>query len=147
VILATCAHECEVFFGRLVVPTSTPRTITTTADILERPFEPVALMSRFPDVSGVTLTNSTVRRWNRTAGAFEAAAGYLMPGGRWAFEAFEAGTFELRVDAAPAAAMPREFVTGVSEAVRHADGAPARRHRRGGRDGEPVGWNHALRRR
>ena len=56
-ILATCAHECEVFFGRLVVPTSTPRTITTTADILERPFEPVALMSRFPDVSGVTLTN------------------------------------------------------------------------------------------
>ena len=89
VILAECAHEAEVFLGRLVVPVAGGRTIETILQIDTALLDPISLTPRWPDPSGVVLTGSVVERW--ASGAWAPAPGSLRAGGRWEFDGFTPG--------------------------------------------------------
>ena len=69
-------------------------------------------MPRWPDVSGVVLTDSAAERWE--SGAWVSAPGSLRPAGRFALDDFRPGEYRLTVTATPDAAMPAPFVEGVS---------------------------------
>ena len=111
-ILAECAHEAETFLGRLVVPVAGGRTVETILQIDTAPLDPIALMPRWPDPSGVELTGSVVERWE--SGAWVSAAVSLRAAGRVVLEDFHPGDYRVTVTATPAAVMPTAFVEGVS---------------------------------
>ena len=109
-ILSECAEECETYLGRLVVPTA--RTVETILQIDSLPFDPLPVMPRWPDVSGVLLAGSVFERWDGQA--WVSAPGSLRPAGRFALDDFRPGDFRVSCTATPADPMPTAFVEGVS---------------------------------
>ena len=111
-ILAECAQEAEIFIGRLVVPVAGGRLIETIMQIDSLPLDPLPVLPRWPDVSGVVLTGSTFQRWQ--SGAWESAPGSLRPAGRFKLDGFTPGDYRIEVTATPPDTMPGAFVEGVS---------------------------------
>ena len=108
VILAECAAECEVYIGRLVIPVAGGRTVVTIAQLDTEPIDPIAILPRWPDLSGLALTDSSVERWE--SGAWVSAPRHLRAGGRVVLEDFRAGDYRLAATATPAVVMPTAFI-------------------------------------
>ena len=111
-ILGECAEECETYLGRLVVPVAGGRLIETVLQIDSQPLDPLPVMPRWPDVSGVLLTDSVFERWDGQA--WVSATGSLRPAGRFELDDFRPGDFRVACTATPADTMPTVFIEGCS---------------------------------
>ena len=67
---------------------------------------------QFPDVSGVTVSVVSVRRWDDETSAYVDATHKVLPGGR--IEVEEVGIYEVTADLTPGADVPDEAVEAVA---------------------------------
>ena len=110
-LLVACAVEVERYLGRVVWPgpTATPARTSTSVVIVRDSRLAVPYCPLYPDVSGVTLAVTLVRRWDYDAQdwiTLTVGAGYLLcPGGRIIVR--QRGTHEITATlTAPASAPP-----------------------------------------
>ena len=103
-VLEEVVDELESYLGRLMIPVA--RTVVTEVEFDQLPTEPVSIAPRYPDVSGVTLADIAVRKWN--VDDYEAVTVERRPGGRVVLA--EAGDYEFTAEATPAEDMPHQFI-------------------------------------
>lgn len=80
-LLLNCAIEVEQFCGRAFFRAASER-ISTAELVVDEPARPFPACSRLPDVTGVTLTLTSVERWDDDLLALVPAVYTVRPGGR-----------------------------------------------------------------